>query len=731
MSEVSTVHSEKQSAAQKDVSTNAKSFATNAGSADAANVQKTQSSVTYSQEEIEKKLAWYARQVYRPTHIAQIQRVVGVSATGIVDEATVLAVASWQKANNLTVDGEFGKASASAAGIKLPIRPDTVSKGETHDENADKVQKGLSDAKYAFTAGGIAGIMGNMEAESGMNPAMEVGVNNGVDGGLCSWHGGRAKNMRNSAPNGDWKNVGHQLDFLYSELTPELKKILTDEAHAEDPRYCAGAFCAIFERPMNYSAEYFKTLGDLIPLSDRSGSVKKSRFALNPYDNRYYIDLQRRFDAAEYYYALYQSDAPVVLKIGEPAKPDSVAPVAPAEEQKNENAKAEEKKEPANTAVVIDVAKAVRVNKQYGYSRAKWKEIQLAIGLVGSDVDGYVGPVTTQKIADWQAANGFQGADVDGMCGSKTLAKLFPDGTPTQTEQNDSKPKSSAPQEPTAKPETAPVDDKEPAKTAVVIDVAKAVRVNKQFGYSRSKWKEIQSAIGLVGSDVDGYVGPVTTQKIADWQAANGFQGADVDGMCGSKTLAKLFPAGTPTQTEQNDSKPKSSDSQESTAKAETTPVDNSEIPTQSEVRSNKSIYGHVDKAGSKLKAATIPYKMYYYGSPTTVRVHEKIVDRVSNIFSQTANAYTPEEIEELGLNKYSGCYNYRPTTNGNSLSMHAWGIAIDIDGANNPMTPTGKEPLASEKAKKFWEIVEANGGVSMGRNFKKDWMHFQFAKFS
>ena len=615
MSEVSTVHSEKQSAAQKDVSTNAKSFATNAGSADAANVQKTQSSVTYSQEEIEKKLAWYARQVYRPTHIAQIQRVVGVSATGIVDEATVLAVASWQKANNLTVDGEFGKASASAAGIKLPIRPDTVSKGETHDENADKVQKGLSDAKYAFTAGGIAGIMGNMEAESGMNPAMEVGVNNGVDGGLCSWHGGRAKNMRNSAPNGDWKNVGHQLDFLYSELTPELKKILTDEAHAEDPRYCAGAFCAIFERPMNYSAEYFKTLGDLIPLSDRSGSVKKSRFALNPYDNRYYIDLQRRFDAAEYYYALYQSDAPVVLKIGEPAKPDSVAPVAPAEEQKNENAKAEEKKEPANTAVVIDVAKAVRVNKQYGYSRAKWKEIQLAIGLVGSDVDGYVGPVTTQKIADWQAANGFQGADVDGMCGSKTLAKLFP--------------------------------------------------------------------------------------------------------------------AGTPTQTEQNDSKPKSSDSQESTAKAETTPVDNSEIPTQSEVRSNKSIYGHVDKAGSKLKAATIPYKMYYYGSPTTVRVHEKIVDRVSNIFSQTANAYTPEEIEELGLNKYSGCYNYRPTTNGNSLSMHAWGIAIDIDGANNPMTPTGKEPLASEKAKKFWEIVEANGGVSMGRNFKKDWMHFQFAKFS
>ena len=176
--------------------------------------------------------------------------------------------------------------------------------------------------------------------------------------------------------------------------------------------------------------------------------------------------------------------------------------------------------------------------------------------------------------------------------------------------------------------------------------------------------------------------------------------------------------------------KPSSGSSNNNAGNSNSGNADTSAIPTQKQVRSNNSVYGHVDSAGSKLVTASIPYKMYYGSSTATVKVHKAVKSRVEAIFSQTAAAYTPAEIEELGLNKYSGCYNKRKTTGGSSYSIHSWGVAIDIDAGRNPMSSTGKEPLAREKAKKFWQIVEANGGHSMGRNFGYDWMHFQFAKF-
>lgn len=87
-------------------------------------------------------------------------------------------------------------------------------------------------------------------------------------------------------------------------------------------------------------------------------------------------------------------------------------------------------------------------------------------------------------------------------------------------------------------------DQPQPAPAAAVqhvsIDTNRAVRINKQYGYSRSTWREIQSTAGLTGGDVDGIVGPVTCQAIADWQAKAGFTGGDVDGICGPNTLAKM-----------------------------------------------------------------------------------------------------------------------------------------------------------------------------------------------
>lgn len=156
----------------------------------------------------------------------------------------------------------------------------------------------------------------------------------------------------------------------------------------------------------------------------------------------------------------------------------------------------------------------------------------------------------------------------------------------------------------------------------------------------------------------------------------------------------------------------------------------NEGIPTEKQVRRDNSIYGSRARASSQLVSVSTPYQMYYGKSATTIKAHKKVADKVANIFNQTKAAYTEEEIAELGLNKYSGCYNDRPVRNGSVASMHAWGIAIDIDAARNPNSSNGREPLATDKAKKFWDIVEENGGHSFGRKYGRDWMHFQFAKF-
>lgn len=111
--------------------------------------------------------------------------------------------------------------------------------------------------------------------------------------------------------------------------------------------------------------------------------------------------------------------------VNTPPSSSGVAATSPA----NENA----------GAAKVDIDKALKYNKSYGYSRETWKEIQRGIGMSSDQIDGIVGRITTQAIADWQARNGFTGSDLDGICGPNTLkairkaagqAPVVPDTTP-------------------------------------------------------------------------------------------------------------------------------------------------------------------------------------------------------------------------------------------------------------------------------------------------------------
>lgn len=96
--------------------------------------------------------------------------------------------------------------------------------------------------------------------------------------------------------------------------------------------------------------------------------------------------------------------------------------------------------------------------------------------------------------------------------------------------------------------------------------------------------------------------------------------------------------------------------------------------------------------------------------------------------FDKTTAEYdrlTQALLNNLGLSMFGGTYNVRPVRGGTQLSMHAFGIAIDIDPKRNPLGATsGAMPM--------WvvEIFEKHGFLWGGHyQGRKDWMHFQFAK--
>jgi hypothetical protein len=74
-------------------------------------------------------------------------------------------------------------------------------------------------------------------------------------------------------------------------------------------------------------------------------------------------------------------------------------------------------------------------------------------------------------------------------------------------------------------------------------------------------------------------------------------------------------------------------------------------------------------------------------------------------------------------LKTWDGCFSIRKVRGGQSMSLHSWGLAIDLNAAWNGL---GKEPqLSSEFVKCF-----TDAGFDWGGNFsRKDGMHLQLAK--
>jgi hypothetical protein len=115
-----------------------------------------------------------------------------------------------------------------------------------------------SNARYAlqwltqhgYSPQAAAGIVGNLVAESGVNPNGPSG-DHGTAHGLAQWRGNRYTNLLNYARsnNADPRGLDTQLGFLDNELRNQYGSVYRQLMAARDPRSAASAFVLGYERP--------------------------------------------------------------------------------------------------------------------------------------------------------------------------------------------------------------------------------------------------------------------------------------------------------------------------------------------------------------------------------------------------------------------------------------------------------------------------------------------------
>jgi hypothetical protein len=172
--------------------------------------------------------------------------------------------------------------------------------------------------------------------------------------------------------------------------------------------------------------------------------------------------------------------------------------------------------------------------------------------------------------------------------------------------------------------------------------------------------------------------------------------------------------------------------------------------PSQSEVLSNKSIFGDPrgkdrTRMSAKWEADNIvyitpPFRMTYAGQPVKrIRVHRRCAESLGRVLQRLLDAATkvdpknPQKVlDHWGVSIFGGCVMYRLMRGGSSPSIHSYGAAIDLDPARNGLsdrTPRFAEfpqVLAAFKAEGWRWGGDWNGNGSSADERRADGMHWQ-----
>jgi len=136
-------------------------------------------------------------------------------------------------------------------------------------------------------------------------------------------------------------------------------------------------------------------------------------------------------------------------------------------------------------------------------------------------------------------------------------------------------------------------------------------------------------------------------------------------------------------------------------------------------------------KVGTNQTTMTLPYEMELaWDSSVKIKrftCHMKVKDAFGIIFEETLKHYGKDAIKELQLDSFGGCLNVRKMRGGSSWSKHSWGCAYDLDPDRNRLK-WGRDSayFAKPEYKPYWDIVESQGGKSLGILKNYDWMHVE-----
>lgn len=147
--------------------------------------------------------------------------------------------------------------------------------------------------------------------------------------------------------------------------------------------------------------------------------------------------------------------------------------------------------------------------------------------------------------------------------------------------------------------------------------------------------------------------------------------------------------------------------------------------------RECEKFYGRV---GENQTMCKLPFEMVIAWDPAKkikkFSCHKKVAPHLERIFARTLEYYGETKLKDLRLHYFGGCLNVRKMRGGKALSMHSWGIAVDLDPERNQLRwGRDKASFAKLPYNKFWEFVYDEGAISLGREANYDWMHFQFAR--
>ena len=141
--------------------------------------------------------------------------------------------------------------------------------------------------------------------------------------------------------------------------------------------------------------------------------------------------------------------------------------------------------------------------------------------------------------------------------------------------------------------------------------------------------------------------------------------------------------------------------------------------------------YGKPNQNGTYLVTIKLPYPMRLSwdkkAKVTTMRCHKLVAQNFTNVFNEILSVYGLTKIQELGIDLFGGCFNFRAMRGGSDYSRHSWGIAIDLDPERNQLKETSKTArFARPEYKPMIDIFYKHGFINLGVEKNYDWMHFE-----